>query len=65
MKNQFIYVVQIAGWLQEGLSDLTENQLVKQERFALLDGSRLDVYLPKEFNIKINEGQTSISGETF
>ena len=66
-KNQFIYVVQIAGLVARRIKcDLTENQLVKAgERFGIIRfGSRLDVYLPKEFNIKINEGQTSISGET-
>ena len=45
--------------------DLTENQLVKAgERFGIIRfGSRLDVS-PERIQYKINEGQTSISGET-
>ena len=53
-KNQFIYVVQIAGLVARRIKcDLTENQLVKAgERFGIIRfGSRLDVYLPKDFNV--------------
>ena len=66
-KNSFIYVVQIAGLIARRIKcDLTENQSVKVgERYGIIRfGSRLDVYLPKEFDVKVREGQMSISGET-
>ena len=35
------------------------------QRYGLIRfGSRVDVYFPKDFNILVNKGQTSISGET-
>ena len=66
-KNSFIYVVQIAGLVARRIKcDLTENQSVNVgERYGIIRfGSRLDVYLPKDFNVKVNEGQMAISGET-
>ena len=66
-KNNFIYVVQIAGLVARRIKcELTENQSVKVgERYGIIRfGSRLDVYLPKEFNVRVKEGQIAISGET-
>ena len=66
-KGVFIYVVQIAGLIARRIKcDLTENESVKMgQRYGLIRfGSRVDVYFPKNFNILVNEGQTSISGET-
>ncbi|MDC2965861.1 phosphatidylserine decarboxylase [Alphaproteobacteria bacterium] len=66
-KGIFIYVVQIAGLIARRIKcDLTENESVTiGQRYGLIRfGSRVDVYFPKEFNILVNKGQTSISGET-
>ena len=66
-KGVFIYVVQIAGLIARRIKcDLTENESVKMgHRYGLIRfGSRVDVYFPKNFNILVKEGQTSISGET-
>ena len=36
------------------------------EKFGIIRfGSRVDVYLPDHFDIKVLEGQTMIGGETF
>jgi phosphatidylserine decarboxylase len=60
-------VVQIAGlvarrilcWTSEG------DDVVAGQRFGMIRfGSRLDVYLPGEAAITVNEGQTAIAGET-
>ena len=66
-KGIFVYVVQIAGLIARRIKcDLTENESVAiGQRFGLIRfGSRVDIYFPKNFNILVNEGQTSISGET-
>ena len=66
-KDIFIYVVQIAGLIARRIKcDLTENQSVKiGERFGIIRfGSRVDVYIPKEFKTNVFEGQISVSGET-
>ena len=66
-KGVFIYVVQIAGLIARRIKcDLTENESVKMgQRYGLIRfGSRVDVYFPEHFNILVNKGQTSISGET-
>ena len=66
-KGVFIYVVQIAGLIARRIKcDLTENESVTMgQRYGLIRfGSRVDVYFPKNFNILVNKGQTSISGET-
>ena len=66
-KVVFIYVVQIAGLIARRIKcDLTENESVTMgQRYGLIRfGSRVDVYFPKDFNILVNKGQTSISGET-
>ena len=66
-KGVFVYVVQIAGLIARRIKcDLTENESVTMgQRYGLIRfGSRVDVYFPKDFNILVNKGQTSISGET-
>tara|TARA_B100000287_G_scaffold435613_1_gene504921 strand:+ start:1485 stop:2204 length:720 start_codon:yes stop_codon:yes gene_type:complete len=66
-KNTYVYVVQIAGLIARRIKcDLSENQLVKMgERFGIIRfGSRVDIYFPKNFETLVEEGQTSISGET-
>ena len=66
-KGVFVYVVQIAGLIARRIKcDLTENESVTMgQRYGLIRfGSRVDVYFPKDFNILVNKGQTSIAGET-
>ena len=66
-KGVFVYVVQIAGLIARRIKcDLTENESVTiGQRYGLIRfGSRVDVYFPKNFNILVNKGQTSVSGET-
>ena len=66
-KNNFIYVVQIAGLIARRIKcDLNENQNVNVgERFGIIRfGSRVDLYLPLNSPIKVMEGQTVIGGET-
>ena len=62
-----IFLVQIAGLIARRIKcDLVENQSVKiGERFGIIRfGSRVDVFFPTSFNIKVLEGQTVIAGET-
>ena len=66
-KNNYIYVVQIAGLIARRIKcDLNENQNVNVgERFGIIRfGSRVDLYLPLNSPIKVMEGQTVIGGET-
>jgi len=66
-KNLEIFVVQIAGLIARRIKcDLTENQSVKiGDRYGIIRfGSRVDVYVPTNFNVRVLEGQTVISGET-
>jgi len=66
--NKFeVYLVQIAGLIARRIKcDLKENQKVNLgERFGIIRfGSRVDLYLPMNSNIKVIEGQTVIAGET-
>ena len=66
-KNVFVYVVQIAGLVARRIKcDLSENQSVNcGERYGIIRfGSRLDIYMPKDFLLKVKTGQLAISGET-
>ncbi len=66
-KGQDVFLVQIAGLIARRIKcDLVENQSVKKdERFGIIRfGSRVDVFFPTSFNIKVLEGQTVIAGET-
>ena len=66
-KDLYVYVVQIAGLIARRIKcELEENQSVKVgDRFGIIRfGSRVDLYLPKTFNISVLEDQTMVSGET-
>lgn len=62
-----IIFVQIAGMIARRIvCNLKEGQEVKAgERFGCIKfGSRVDVYLPKQVELKVKVGQTMIAGET-
>lgn len=66
-KNEKIIVNQIAGLIARRIvCDLKINQeVLKGERFGIIKfGSRVDLYLPKNYNLMVNVGQTIIGGET-
>ena len=65
--NDNIYVVQIAGLIARRIvCNLKNNQeVIKGERIGIIKfGSRVDLYLPKNYNILISKGQRVIGGET-
>ncbi|WPX97055.1 phosphatidylserine decarboxylase [Candidatus Bandiella euplotis] len=65
--GQKIGVVQIAGLIARRIvCDLEDNQEVETgARFGIIRfGSRVDVYLPSQLEVKVLEGQTMIGGET-
>ncbi len=62
-----IYVVQIAGLIARRIvCNLKNNQeVIKGERIGIIKfGSRVDLYLPKNYNILISKGQRVLGGET-
>ena len=62
-----IGLVQIAGLIARRIiCNLKESQYVSiGQRFGIIKfGSRVDVYLPTHFKIKVLEGQTIVGGET-
>ena len=62
-----VIFVQIAGMVARRIvCDLKEGQEVKAgEKFGCIKfGSRVDVYLPKNIELKVKVGQTMIAGET-
>ena len=67
-KNEnYFYVVQIAGLIARRIvCNLKKNQeVIKGERIGIIKfGSRVDLYLPKNYNILISKGQRVIGGET-
>ncbi|AZL15372.1 phosphatidylserine decarboxylase [Rickettsiales endosymbiont of Stachyamoeba lipophora] len=71
MKTEYgqkdILVVQIAGLIARRIVCNLENkqEVNKGEKFGIIRfGSRTDVYLPMDIQVKIQEGQTVIGGET-
>ncbi len=65
--NHSIYLVQIAGLIARRIvCNLKENQEVKKgDRIGIIKfGSRVDLYLPKNYNILVSNGQKVIGGET-
>ena len=65
--NDSIYLVQIAGLIARRIvCNLKENQEVKKgDRIGIIKfGSRVDLYLPKNYNILVSNGQKVIGGET-
>ena len=66
-KNELIVVSQIAGLIARRIvCNLKENQdVVKGNRFGIIKfGSRVDLYLPLDYEILISLGQTMVGGET-
>jgi len=62
-----VVFVQIAGWIARRIiCYLNEKQTVTTgERFGIIRfGSRVDIYLPKNAEINVVEGQTMVGGET-
>ena len=61
------YVVQIAGLIARRIvCNLKKNQeVIKGDRIGIIKfGSRVDLYLPKNYNILISKGQRVVGGET-
>ncbi len=66
-KSELIVVSQIAGLIARRIvCNLKENQdVIKGNRFGIIKfGSRVDLYLPLDYEILISLGQTMIGGET-
>ena len=67
-KNEdYFYVVQIAGLIARRIvCNLKNNQeVIKGERIGIIKfGSRIDIYLPENYNILITKGQRVVGGET-
>lgn len=62
-----IAVVQIAGLIARRIiCDANAKQVLEAgERFGIIKfGSRVDLYIPKNYNVNVNIGQTVIAGET-
>jgi len=65
--NDNIYIVQIAGLIARRIvCNLKKNQeVIKGDRIGIIKfGSRVDLYLPENYNILISKGQKVIGGET-
>jgi len=65
--NEKFYIVQIAGLIARRIvCNLKNNQEVtKGERIGIIKfGSRVDLYLPQNYNILVSKGQRVIGGET-
>jgi len=65
--NENFYVVQIAGLIARRIvCNLKNNQeVIKGERIGIIKfGSRIDIYLPENYNILITKGQRVVGGET-
>lgn len=62
-----LVVVQIAGLIARRIkNDLVENMKINRgDRFGIIRfGSRVDIYLPEDYEVSILEGQRMIGGET-
>ena len=65
--KKIFYVVQIAGLIARRIvCEVNVNQdLNKGDKIGIIKfGSRVDLYLPKEYNILVSKGQKVIAGET-
>ena len=65
--NDNIYIVQIAGLIARRIvCNLKKNQeIIKGDRIGIIKfGSRVDLYLPENYNILISKGQKVVGGET-
>ena len=66
-KNELLIISQIAGLIARRIvNNLKKHQeVIKGDRFGIIKfGSRVDLYLPINYNIMVNIGQTVIGGET-
>ena len=66
-KDIFVYIVQIAGLIARRIKcELEENQKVTMgNRFGIIRfGSRVDLYLPLNYEVSVLLNQTTIAGET-
>jgi len=66
-KNESLVITQIAGLIARRIvNELKISQKVTLgHRFGIIKfGSRVDIYLPKNYNIMVDVGQTVIAGET-
>ena len=66
-KNENFYIVQIAGLIARRIvCNLKNDQEVKKgQRIGIIKfGSRVDLYLPINYNILISKGQRVVGGET-
>ena len=65
--NDNFYIVQIAGLIARRIvCNLKKNQeVIKGDRIGIIKfGSRVDLYLPQNYNILISKGQRVVGGET-
>lgn len=65
--NENFYVIQIAGLIARRIvCNIKNNQKIeKGQRIGIIKfGSRVDLYLPKNYNILVTEGQRVVGGET-
>lgn len=66
-KNEIFVVTQIAGLIARRIiCDLkVKQEVIKGDKFGIIKfGSRVDIYLPKNYLPMVVEGQTVIGGET-
>ena len=66
-KKEIFYVTQIAGLIARRIvCEIKEKQIMqKGDRFGIIKfGSRVDLYLPKNYKTFVSKGQTVIGGET-
>jgi len=65
--NDNIYIVQIAGLIARRIVCNIKNsqEVTKGDRIGIIKfGSRVDLYLPQNYNILISKGQRVLGGET-
>ena len=66
-EGEFVAVVQIAGLIARRIvCDLREHDILAiGETFGIIRfGSRVDVYVPKSYDLLVRNGQTMVGGET-
>ena len=65
--NENFYIVQIAGLIARRIvCNLNNNQEVQRgQRIGIIKfGSRVDLYIPENYNILVAKGQRVVGGET-
>ena len=66
-KDDTFYIVQIAGLIARRIVCILKNnqEVIKGDRIGIIKfGSRVDLYLPQNYNILISKGQRVVGGET-